>query len=326
MRRREFCLGLSAALATSAAPAPTQGAKRPVVGCLGLGSLKDVRTNFGSVRRGLAETGFVEGSDYEVEYRAADYQPDALRGLAAELIVRDVAVIVTLASPALPVAQAATKSIPIVFLTGFDPIANGFVEGLNRPGSNLTGVFILTAPLGPKRLEVLRELVPAAQSLAVLLSASSLRFANLKEDLNAAAKSLGVQLLIQETDLPGEFEAAFEAVGRAGCEALMVGGDAVFTNNRAAVIELAARHRIPAIYAERDYAAAGGLASYGPNYGEAYRLLGTYAGRILSGDKPANLPVQQVTKVELVLNARTARDLNMTFPLALLARADEVID
>jgi putative tryptophan/tyrosine transport system substrate-binding protein len=326
MRRREFIVGLSASSASIPFVSFAQQPRKFAIGCLGQGSLKDVRINFGNVRRGLTETGFVEGRDYEVEYRAADYQPNTLHGLAAELLARDVAVIVTLASPALPAAQAVTKSVPIVFLTGFDPVANGFVEGLNRPGTNLTGVFILTGPLAPKRLELLRELAPAARSIAVLLSSTSLRFAKVKDDLEAAAKSLGVELVIQQADVPAEFEAAFDAIRRTGCGALMVGGDAVFTNNRAAVVNLVARHKIPAIYAERDYAVAGGLASYGPDFGEAYRLLGTYAGRILKGEKPADLPVQQVTKVELVLNARTARELNITFPMPLLGRADEVIE
>ena len=326
MRRREFIAGLSASSASIPFVSFAQQPRKLVIGCLGLGSLKDVRINFGNVRRGLTETGFVEGRDYEVEYRGADYQPNRLHGLAAELVARDIAVIVTLASPALQAAQAVTKSVPIVFLTGFDPVANGFVEGLNRPGTNLTGVFILTGPLGPKRLEFLRELAPAARSIAVLLSSTSLLFVKVKEELDAAAKSLGVELVIQQVDVPGEFEAAFDAIRRASCGAILVGGDAVFTNNRAAVVELVARHKMPAVYAERDYAVAGGLASYGPDYGEAYRLLGTYAGRILKGEKPADLPVQQVTKVELVLNARTARELNMTFPMPLLGRADEVIE
>ena len=214
-------------------------------------------------------------------------------GLAEELVARKVALIVTLASPALRAAHAVTKSVTIVFLTGFDPVANGFVKSFNHPGTNLTGVFILTGPLGPKRLELLRELAPAAKSIAVLLSSTSLRFPTVKEELDAAGKSLGVQVAIQQADVPAEFEAAFDAIGRAGCGALVVGGDAVFTNNRAAIVELVTRHKIPAMYAERDYVAAGGLASYGPNYGEAYRLLGTYAGRILKGEKSADLPVQQ---------------------------------
>ena len=328
MRRREF---IAACLASSTAFAligSAQQRKKATIGFLGLGSLKDVRNsqNTEAVRRGLAEIGYIEGRDYDVEYRAADYQDDALPGLAEELVARKVALIVTLASPALKAAHAATNSVAIVFLTGFDPVANGFVKGLNHPGMNLTGVFILTGPLGPKRLELLHELAPAAKSIAILLSSTSLRFSTVKEELDAAGKSLGVQVAIQQVDVPAEFEAAFDAIRRAGCGALVVGGDAVFTNNRAAVVELVKRHKIPAMYAERDYVAAGGLASYGPHYGEAYRLLGTYAGRVLKGERPADMPVQQVTKIELVLNGRTAREMNMTFPVALLARADEVIE
>src|SRR5262249_24609360 len=250
----------------------------------------------------------------------AEYRSDALPGLASDLVARKVVLIVALASPALTAAQAATKSIPIVFLTGFDPVANRFVEGLNRPGTNLTGISILTVPLLSKRLELLRGLIPAAKSIAVLSSSSSLNFPELKSGLSAAAESLGLRTLIQVTDTPGEFEAAFDAIDRAGCEAVAVGGDAVFTNNRSAVVELAARHRIPAVYADRECVVAGGLASYGPDFGEAYRVLGTYAGRILHGGKPDELPVQQVTRVQLVLNAKTAKALNIVFPPALLAR------
>lgn len=328
MRRREFIAACLASSTSLPLIARARQREKATIGFLGIGSLKDVRNshNTEAVRRGLADIGYVESRDYDVEYRAAEYQADALPGLAAELVARKVALIVTLASPALKAAHDVTQSVTIVFMTGFDPVANRFVEGLNRPGTNLTGVFILTGPLGPKRLELARELAPAARSIAALLSSTSLRFANIKEEFDAAANSLGVQVIIQQADLPTEFEAAFDAIRRAGCGALVVGGDAVFTNNRTAVVELVARYNIPAVYAEREYVLAGGLASYGPNYGEAYRLLGTYAGRILKGEKPADLPVQQVSRIELILNVRTAREQNMTFPMPLLARADEVIE
>lgn len=328
MRRRDFCLGLSAVSAAIPVAVFAQRAGKKTIGFLGLGSLKDVRDsrNTEAVRRGLAESGYVEGRDFDAEYRAAEYRADALPGLAADLVSRKVDLIVALASPALTAAQAATKSIPIVFLTGFDPVANRFVEGLNRPGTNLTGISILTVPLSSKRMEFLHELLPAARSIAVLSSSSSLEFPEVKSGLNAAAETLGLRMLIQVTDTPGEFAAAFDAIVRAGCEAVAVGGDAVFTNNRRAVVEFATRHRIPAVYADREYVVAGGLASYGPDFGEAYRVLGTYAGRILHGEKPDELPVQQITSVQLVLNAKTAKALNIAFPPASLARADEVIE
>lgn len=327
MRRREFLAACFACTTGLPLSGNAQQRERATIGFLGFGALGDVRdgNNADAVRRGLAEIGYVEGRDYNVQYRAAEYQADALPGLAADLVNRKVDLIVTLASPALRAAHGATKAINIVFLTGFDPVANGFVESLNHPGANLTGVFILTGPLGPKRLELARELT-LTRSIGVLLSSTSFGFANVRDEFLAAGKSLGVDVVMQQADVPTEFEAAVDAVRRAGCGALVVGGDAVFTNNRNAIVELVTRYKIPAVYAEREYVKVGGLASYGPNFGEAYRLLGTYAGRVLKGEKPADLPIQQVSKVELLLNARTARDLNMSLPLPLLARADEVVE
>ncbi len=327
MRRRDFIAGLTAASAagTATAALALRGDK-PKVGCLGFGTLNDVRRNAEGIQRGLAQTGFVEARDFDFEYRAADYQQDSLRGLAIDLVARNVAVILVLASPALSPAQAATKSIPIAFLTGFDPVANGFVDSFNRPGGNLTGVYILTAQLGSKRLEVLHELVPSAHSVGFLLSSSSLSFAGLRDGLEAAAAAVGVRLVVQLVDQPNEFEGAMNGIVQSGCGAVAVGGDAVFTNNRFEIVARIAQRRLPAIYADREYVTAGGLASYGPDFGEAYRVLGTYAGKILAGQKPADLPVQQITKVELVVNGKTAKELNVSISLPLLARANEVIE
>jgi putative ABC transport system substrate-binding protein len=303
--------------------AKAQKPRKPVIGCLALGSLENGRKTFEWVRGGLAETGYVEGRDFDLELRAADYQAERLRELAADLVARNVAAIVALTTPSTAAALAVTKSIPIVFLTGVDPVANGLVSSLNRPGGNATGIFILGQTLSTKRLELLHEIAPAANVVAILIGSS---IPGITAELSDAADRLGVRSIIQVANSRDEFATAFEAMVRDDCRALYVPGDAVFNNNAAAVVALAAKYRIPAIYPFREYAAAGGLASYGPNLAEGYRFIGTYAGRILRGERPAELPVQQITKVELVLNANAAKELGLELPLSLLARADELIE
>jgi ABC-type uncharacterized transport system substrate-binding protein len=327
MRRREFCLGLSAITAAIPLSAEAQKPRRPVIGCLGLSSLENARKYFEFVRHGLAATGFVEGRDFDVEFRAADYQADRLREVAADLIERNVAVIVTLATPCLVAAQSATKSIPIVFFTGVDPVENGFVRSLNYPGGNATGIFTLGTTLNTKRLELLHEIVPTADAVAILMSpAIGSALVSAMGEVTEAAGRLGIRAIAQWARTRDDFAVAFDAIIRDNCHALLVPGDAVFNNNPEAVVALAAKFRIPAIYAFREYVLVGGLASYGPNFTDGYRVMGTYAGRILHGESPSDLPVQQITKVEFVLNARTAKELDLTFPSNLLARADEVIE
>jgi putative tryptophan/tyrosine transport system substrate-binding protein len=325
MRRREFCLWLSAVTAMDLLSAKAQKPGKPVIGCLALGSFQDGRKTFDWVRRGLAETGFVEGRDFDVELRVADYQAERLRELAADLVARNVAIIVALTTPSTAAAEAITKSVPIVFFTGVDPVANGFVSSLNHPGGNATGIFTLGPTLNAKRLELLHEIAPTADVVAVLISSSIPAAAGLAE-LPGAAASLRVRTITQIADSREDFTGAFEAMARDNCRALYVPGDAVFNNNAAAVVALAAKYRMPAIYPFREYVAAGGLASYGPNFSEGYRFIGTYAGRILRGERAAELPVQQITKIEFVLNAKAAKELGLELSSSLLTRADEVIE
>ena len=328
MRRREF-LGLAAG-ATAAWPlvARAQQPAMPVIGFLGLGTLDEARRVFAFISWGLVEAGYVEGRNLSVQFRFADYHADRLPALANELAQAQVAAIITGSGPALSATRAATASIPVVFFTGFDPVASGFVTSLNRPGGNVTGIFTLNPPLLIKRIELLHELIPVARSIAFLFTPTGNVSADeaVVRDMKAAANTFGVRLLFQKASAPGEFEDTFDALVRERIDAVMISADAVFTNNRGQLVALAARYRIPAIYPIREFSEAGGLLSYGTNYPDAYRQVGLYAGRVLKGDKPADLPVQQVTKFELVINLKTAKALGISVPPTLLARADEVIE
>jgi putative ABC transport system substrate-binding protein len=245
----------------------------------------------------------------------------------ADLVERNVALIVALNTPALVAAQRATKSIPIVFFTGVDPVENGFVSSLNHPGGNTTGIYSLGTTLNTKRLELLHEIIPTADAVAILISppiGSSLVSAG--KELTEAAERLDIRAVVETAKTRDDFGSAFDAIIRDKCQAILVPGDTVFNNNIDALVSLAAKFRLPAIYPFREYVLAGGLASYGPNFVESYRFMGTYAARILRGEPPAGLPVQQVTKVELVLNTRAAKATDIALPPTLLARADEVIE
>jgi putative tryptophan/tyrosine transport system substrate-binding protein len=257
MLRREFCLGLSAVTAMVPLSAKAQKREKPVIGCLALGSLENGRRTFEWVRGGLTETGLVEGRDFDVELRAADYYAERLRELAADLVARNVAVIVALTTPSTVAAEAVTKSIPIVFFTGADPVANGFVSSLNHPGGNATGIFTLGQTLDAKRLELLHEIAPTADVVAILIS-SSIPAAGVgtMTELSDAADRLGIRTLIQVAETRDDFSGAFEAMVRDNCRALYVPGDAVFNNNAAAVVSLATKYRMPAIYPFREYVAA----------------------------------------------------------------------
>src|SRR6476660_5902218 len=230
--------------------------------------------------------------------------------------------------PSIVAAKAATTYITIIFFTGFDPVASGFVESLNRPGGNATGITVLNTEVLPKRLELLRELVPAAKSIAVLHSSSNLvpGYDRLLKEMQSAADKLGVELLFVEASRPDDLEGAFAKIVGAQAGAVLVGGDAFFFSNQAALVDLAARYKIPAVYPIKAFTARGGLASYGTNYPEAFRQVGDYIGRVLNGEKPENLPVQRVTKLELVINTKTAKALGLTISPTLLARADEAIE
>jgi putative ABC transport system substrate-binding protein len=323
MRRREFITLLGGAAAWPFAARAQQPAM-PVIGFLHNSTLERRRSNLTAFQQGLKETGYVEGQNVIVEYRWAEDQPDRVPALAADLVRRQVNVIVAMGAAA-AVAKAATSTIPIVFGTASDPVADGTVASLNRPGGNLTGATTLGAELEPKRLELLHELVPTAGTLAVLfepIKANAERLIGLQE----AARALGLLLHVQNANTETEIEKAFAMLGQEQARALIVSASSLFSNFSERIAALSLRHRIPTIYQYREFAAAGGLMSYGGSLTDTYRLAGVYAGRILKGEKPADLPVQQSTKVELIVNLKTAKALGLTIPPALLARADEVIE
>jgi len=326
MKRRDFILTVGGAALWL--PRAHGQQTSPVVGVLGLGSREAIGAIFAPARVRLAEMGYVEGHNLTIEYLAADYQQDRLPALAGDLVQRPIAVIVALSGPATSAAKAATKSIPIIFFTGFDPIASGFVSSMNRPGGNATGLSILTNEyLNIKRLELLHELVPAARTIAFLYTRTGLKSEDIaNQSLQQAGEALGLKVLLYNVGGPGDLDDSFAAAEGAGVDALLFGSDSVFQNNRQRVIALAAHHKIPAMYAIPEFGSEGGLISYGTNYTDAYRQVGEFVGHVLKGEKPENLPVQQVTKIELVINTKTAKSLALKVPLVLLSRADEVIE
>jgi putative ABC transport system substrate-binding protein len=310
-------------------PLPTRAQQKamPVIGLLGSTSLGSAALFMAAFRQGLSETGYVEGQDLAIEYRWAEGNYDRLPALAADLVGRKVDVIVTQGGPpAALAAKNATSTIPIVFHTGADPIADGLVASLARPGGNLTGFSLLTVELVPKRLELLLELVPQATVVALLVNPKGLYAERIVPVVQEAARVKGVQLPILKAVSESEIDAAFATLVQLHAGALLVGGDPFFSSRHEQFVALASRHAVPAIYDWRGYAASGGLISYGVNFASAYRQVGTYAGKILKGAKPADLPVQQPTTFELVINLKTAKALGHTVPQTLLARADEVIE
>jgi putative ABC transport system substrate-binding protein len=272
--------------------------------------------------------GYVEGRNLVLEYRGADNHEDRLAALAGDLVQRHVDAIVSLGGPPIAAAKAATTSIPIIFFMGFDPVASGFVSSLNRPGGNVTGISVLNAQVNAKRLEVLRELVPTAKSIGSIYSPTNLvsGYDRLIKEVESAAEALGAKLMPVEVRRSDDFEGAFATIASAHSDALYVSSDNLFFRNRELLVELAARYKIPTIYPSREFAALGGLVSYGTNNPAAYAQVGEYVGRVLSGEKPEGLPVRQVTTLELVINMKTAKALGLTIPPTLLARADEVIE
>jgi putative tryptophan/tyrosine transport system substrate-binding protein len=323
MRRRDFIAGLGAAAWPLTARA--QQVAMPVVGVLSPNALED-----GVGRRpfiqGLAETGYVEDRNVALDYRFAEHRLERLPALAAELVRRRANVIYAPNLGSALAAKAATQTIPIVFVTGGDPIKFGLVASLNRPGGNITGVAILSNELIAKRLEMLRELVPSGSLCAFLVNPAN-PFAEVEtREVQAAAAALGLRTLILNAKFASDYETVFATLARARATMLIVAGDAMFFTQADELVTLAARYAVPAMYAFRATAMSGGLMSYGADENDAFHLGGVYVGRILKGEKPADLPVQQSTKVELVLNLKAAKALGITFPLALLARADEVIE
>jgi putative tryptophan/tyrosine transport system substrate-binding protein len=326
MRRREF-IGMMGGAAVAWPRAARAQETMPVVGFLGGGSSDTDTNRVRALRRGLSEAGYVEGTNVAIEYRWAEGQYDRFPVLAADLVRRQVDVIAALGGTvSVLAAKSATTSIPIVFLTGGDPVESGLVTSLSRPGGNLTGVTVLSVELAAKLLELGHELAPAAAVMALLVNPTSTFAETQSRDAQAAARKLGLQLQILHASTERDFDAVFATSAQLRAGALVIGPDAFFTNNRERLATLAVRHALPAIYGLREFAEAGGLMSYGPSVVDASRLAGIYAGRILKGEKPADLPVQRVTKVELVINAKTAAALGLTIPPTLLARADEVIE
>jgi putative ABC transport system substrate-binding protein len=326
MTRRRFMMLLGSAAVWPLAASAQQGAV-PVIGFLHPQSAEAFADNLRGLRQGLKETGYVEGENVAFELRWADGQLERLPELAVDLVRRRVAVIATASPPAAFAAKEATATIPIVFGMAQDPVKLRLVASLARPGSNLTGINFLLTELAAKRLELLREMVPAAKQVAVLVNpAQAMNTESTLQEVQAAAQAMGLQVRVLNVATNREIDAAFAGFEHGRPDALFVGSGTLFTGRRVQLTQWAAHHRMPASYAGREYVEAGGLMSYGSNTADAFRQIGAYVGRILKGTKPADLPVVQSSKFELVINHQTARILGLEIPPTLLARADEVIE
>jgi putative ABC transport system substrate-binding protein len=325
MGRREFVALLGGAAAAWPVAARAQQPAMPVIGFLNGGSSEPYADRVRAFREGLSETGYVEGRNLAVEYRWADGQYDRLPALAADLVRRGVAVI-TVNGPGVGAVKAATSTIPIVFLAAVDPVKVGFVSNLSRPGGNLTGFTSLGAEVGPKQLELLHELIPRANRVGLLVNRANPLFDALSTDTQVAARTLGLQLIVLEASTDRELDEAFANLLQRSAAGLVITSAAFFFSREKKLGELTARLRLPAVFQDRNFVAAGGLMRYGKNLNEEYRQSGVYTGRILKGEKPSDLPVQQTTKVELIINMKTAKTLGLEVPPTLLARADEVIE
>jgi len=326
MRRRAFITLLGGATVAWPLAARAQQTGMPVVGYLDASSPGASAPRVAIFRRGLAEAGYVEGRNVAIEYRWAEGRYDRLPEMAVELVRREVAVIVASTIPAAVAAKSATATIPIVFYVAGDPVKLGLVAGLARPGGNATGVNNFAAELGAKHLGLLRELLPTAARIGLMVNPTNPNVEGATKDVTAAALATGVEIDVVRASESREIEVAFAALVRNRADALVVGPDAFFTSRRLQIATLATRHALPAVSNSREFAEAGGLMDYGTSLTEVYRQLGVYAGRVLKGDKPAELPVVQSTKFEFVINLPTARALGLEIPPTLLARADEVIE
>jgi putative ABC transport system substrate-binding protein len=325
MRRAFIALLGGAAVASPFAARAQQPAKLPTIGFLRTTSLADSTELVTAFRQGLKDANYVEGQNVAIELRWAEGQKDRLPALAADLIRRPVAVIVGDAI-AMRAAKAATTTIPIVFAAGGDPVGDGLVDNLNRPGGNVTGVHFFAGVLGAKRLGLLRELVPKAATIGMLVYPNTPNTEAERKDVQAAAQAIGQQLTILDASNDRDIDAAFATFVQRGTAALLAGSSPFMTFHRERLIALAARHALPAVYTLREFAEAGGLMSYGASIADAYRQAGIYTGRILKGEKPGELPVMRSTKFELVINLKTAKALGLDVPPAMLARADQVIE
>jgi ABC-type uncharacterized transport system substrate-binding protein len=325
MRRREFIALLGSGVAGWSLAARAQQAAMPVVGFLNGGSPDANRV--AAFRQGLNEIGYIEGRNLAIEYHWAEGQYDRLPALAADLVRRQVNVIAATSTPAVITAKAATTTIPIVFVTSSDPVQLGLAASLSRPGGNLTGTTTLAIEVTPKRLEILHELLPTAKLFALLVNPTNPYADILSRNVQAAARTLGLQLHILHASTEHDFDTVFATLAQLRAGGLVIGGiEIFFESRRGQLAALALRHSIPTIYQSREFAVAGGLMGYGGNTMDSYRVAGLYTGRILKGEKPADLPVQQVTKVDLIINLKTAKVLGLDIPPTLLARADEVIE
>jgi putative ABC transport system substrate-binding protein len=321
--RREFIAGLGSAAAW---PGVAQAQQKPVIGYIGVQSADDDYTNVTlPFLQGLKDTGYVDGQNVAIEYRWAENQPERLSALAADLVRHRVAVIAASGTPATLAAKAATTSIPIVFSTGGDPIAMGLVASLNRPGANVTGIANLAVELEPKQLQLLRDLIPNAGAFGVLADPAFPLTPTLIPSLQAAARALRLQLIIVNARADSDLETAFASFSQQHVGAVLVGASTFYNRRTEQLAALAIHHRLPAMFPYREFTLAGGLMSYGSTIGYLYRQAGIYTGRILKGEKPADLLVQQITKIDLVINLKTAKALGLTIPETLLATADEVI-
>jgi putative tryptophan/tyrosine transport system substrate-binding protein len=326
MRRREFITLLGGAAAWPFA-ARAQQTRMPVIGFLSSRASGDAPELLAAFLQGLKDAGFVEGQNVTIEYRFAGNQNERLPELAAELVHRQVTVMAAPTTPAALAAKAATAAIPIVVATAGDPVRLGLVASLNRPGGNVTGVALLFVEVAAKRLELLHELIPTAAIIGLLVNPANPPIAEANASaVLSAAHTLGLQLHVLKASAERDFDGVFANVIQLRAGGLVIGGDPFFTGRQEQLAALAARHAMPTVYENREFVAAGGLMSYGGNLIDAYRQCATYAARILKGEKPADLPVQQSTKVELFLNLKTAKKLGLTIPITLLGRADEVIE
>jgi ABC-type uncharacterized transport system substrate-binding protein len=326
IRRRELILALGGTAVAWPLASRAQQSAMPVIGYLNFGSPESDTPRLTGLRRGLNQTGYVEGRNFLVEYRWAGNQADRLPALAADLVQLRVAAIVSPGLVATRAAKAATTSIPIVFVVGADPVQLGLVASLNRPGGNLTGFNVFVSELGAKGLALLHELIPSVSTIGILQNPNSPVSELMTRDVLAAASVIGVKVQILKTSTDREIDAAFMSLAQAQTGALLVTNDVLFNNRIEQIVALAARHAIPTMYALRDFAVAGGLISYGISLIEVYREVGLYTGRILKGEKPADLPVIQPTKFPLIINLKTAKALGLQIPDRLLALADEVIE
>jgi putative tryptophan/tyrosine transport system substrate-binding protein len=327
MRRREFITFIGGAAAIWPLTARAQQPAMPVIGFMNTASAKDYARHLSAFLKGLGETGYVDGHNVTIEYRWAEGQSDRLPAMAEDLVHRQVAVIAATSTPAALAAKAATTTIPIIFETGGDPIKLGLVPSLNHPSGNVTGVTQTNVETAPKRLQLLHELVPTTRVMALLINPADPAIAEtITSEVLAAARTFGLELHVLNVSSESDIDGVFAKLIQLRAGGLVIGPGTFFTSRSEQLAALTVRHAVPAIHDKREFAMAGGLMSYGGNIADSYRLAGVYTGRILKGDKPADLPVQEVTKVEMIINLKTAKALGLHIPEPLIGRADEVIE